>query len=86
MTRRRASRSRYSGRIGSRSPKRDRMSFDPGFLPRKYSSRLPGLATGSKSGLGMNRFTLPPTRSRRLPLMSAHCMARLAMTGSMCRV
>ncbi len=62
------------------------MSWALGFRPRKYWSRLPGRATGSKVGLGMNRLTVPPTSRRFLPSISAHCMARLAMAGSMCRV
>ncbi len=61
-------------------------SMPPAFLPRKYSSRLPGRAMGSKVGFGMNLLTLPPTSSRRLPPTSAHCMHRLAMAGSMWRV
>ncbi len=62
------------------------MSLASGLRPRKYSSRLPGLATGSNRGLGMNRLIFPPTSSRFRPLISAHCMARLAMAGSMWRV
>jgi hypothetical protein len=62
------------------------MSCDWGFRPRKYSSRLPGLATGSKVGFGMNRLILPPTNRRWRPLISAHCMARLAIFGSIKRV
>ena len=73
----RASRSRYSGRMASRSPNSLRGSAPFGLRPRKYSSMTPGAATGSKVGFGMNLFTLPPTSSRVLPSTCAHCMARL---------
>ena len=57
-----------------------------GLRPRKYSSSAPGLEIGSNVGLGMKRLTLPPTSSRCRPLISAHCMVRLAMPFSMWRV
>ena len=52
------------------------MSLPSGFLPRKYSSRMPGFATGSKVGFGMKRLILPPTSRRFLPSTIAHCMQR----------
>ncbi len=78
----RASRSRYSARTGSSSPNSLLGSALFGFRPRKYSSITPGAATGSNVGFGMNLFTLPPTSSRVLPSICAHCMARLRYAGS----
>ena len=86
ITAMRASRSRYSARIGSSSPNSTLGSAPFGLRPRKYSSMTPGAATGSKVGFGMNLFTLPPTSSRVRPSICAHCMARLRYAGSMCRV
>ncbi len=81
----RASRLRYDGLIGSSSPNAARMSGADS-LARKYESRQPGLATGSKVGFGMNRLTLPPTRSRFLPSISAHCIARRRISLGMNRM
>ena len=50
-----------------------------GLRPRKYSSSAPGLEIGSNVGFGMKRLTLPPTSSRCLPSISAHCIGALAM-------
>ena len=86
ITARRAAGSRYAGEIGSRAPNIDLMSLASGLRPRKYSSRLPGRATGSNVGFGMKRLTLPPTSSRCFPLSSAHCMQRLCIAGSTWRM
>ena len=82
MTASRASRSRYSGRIGSSSPNSSMVLAFFGLRPRKYSSIAPGLATGSNVGFGMKRLILPPTSSRVLPSIWAHCIVRLAQPRS----
>ena len=79
----RMSRSRYAGSVGSSSPNSSTTPAPPSLFPRKYCSRLPGLARWLNVGFGMNRFTRPPTSSRVLPSISAHCIARLAYSGSM---
>ena len=63
-----------------------RMPLPSGFRPRKYSSRQPGFATGSKVGFGMKRLTFPPTSRQRRPPTSAQSIARFFMRRSMCRV
>ena len=82
----RASRSRYSARIGSSSPNSSIVPAFLGLRPRKYSSMAPGLATGSNVGFGMKRLILPPTSGRVLPSIWAHCMVRFANSGARWRV
>ncbi len=86
ITARRASRLRYSGRMGSSSPNNFDGSALLGLRPRKYSSITPGAATGSKVGLGMNLLIFSPTSRRCRPLSVTHCSARLRYFGSRYRV
>lgn len=44
------------------------------------------MAIWSKVGLGMNLLTLPATMKRFRPSISAHCMQRFFMDGSMWRM
>ena len=73
----RASRSRYAGADRLELAERG-ADVVAGRACRGSSRRAqPGLATGSNVGFGMKRLTLPPTSSRCLPSISAHCIARL---------
>ena len=85
MTSRRASRSRYSGRIGSGLP-RSSSGERPLGLPRKYSIREPAGDTGSKVGLVTARQMRPPMAWYLRPPMSTHWMTRGPSAGFRCRV
>lgn len=81
----RASRSRYSGRIGSGEPKYSIGSLPEG-LPRKYSLMQPAGETGSNVGLVTAWLTVPPiTWYLRVPIWH-HSMTRRPSFGSRCRV
>lgn len=62
------------------------MSLPSGLRPRKYWSREPGFATGSKVGLGMKRWIFPQITSRLRPSTVARWIALFASLRSMWRV
>ena len=81
----RASRSRYSAGIGSRS-RRNSIGDFPFGLPRKYSCIAPGLAIGLKVGFVTACETRPAITWYFRPSISAHCTQRLPSRGSRWRV
>ncbi len=85
MTRSRASRSRYSGRIGSGVPSRSSGDLPSG-LPRKYDASAPAGETGSNVGFVTARQTRPPIEWYRRRPTSTHSMTRGPSAGSRCRV
>jgi hypothetical protein len=82
----RASRSMYSGGMGSSEERISSALVRPRGLPPKYSRRTPGLEMGSKVGLP-ERSILPPTTWYLRPSSSSiHSTQRERIFLGTCRV